>query len=500
MIRFILILLAVAFLPLTALANVTAASASAADVIDAFGDIISGQAETLFVPSGSAAWDNINFSSKTFILRGAGRGVTVISNVDADGIGRLSGRTVVRDFTFSGTVGSTSDDLWNADGQDWVFFQCHFWNTANTVLAIRYQDDSAPPRGLVRKCWFTDSRNYIASPYFNGFHAAFAAPTDLGSTNQVYYEENKFTNTVSALNVFDLLYGSKAVLRSNQFHNCFPATHGVQDDDRGPRQHETYANLFTGGTQPATMGIGGGVGIFWNNTNSGPTGDSARIWLELKRSYDSFGTGTRADGHSNWDGNLTNGIAGAVGTHTGANNASTLTDSTKSAIWVNDVFLSASPPTYNRWIYNLTDGSSGQITDNTTTTVTVTLSGGTDNDWDTGDSYKITGGYPARDQIGAGQDASEWTTAFTGAAPVQAIEGFWIWGNVGFSSPIYLLNDQGSAQTAFLLEEGRDIMLEQHPTYVPLGQHPLAPDGAVAGTITFGGGTINQGGGTITFQ
>jgi len=41
-------------------------------------------------------------------------------------------------------------------------------------------------------------------------------------------------------------------------------------------------------------------------------------------------------------------------------------------------------------IYNITDGSYGIITDNDGTTVTVaSLTGGTDNDWDTGDQYEI---------------------------------------------------------------------------------------------------------------
>lgn len=38
---------------------------------------------------------------------------------------------------------------------------------------------------------------------------------------------------------------------------------------------------------------------------------------------------------------------------------------------------------------NLTDGSSGTITDNDGTTVTATLSGGTEDDWDVGDDYDI---------------------------------------------------------------------------------------------------------------
>jgi hypothetical protein len=69
------------------------------------------------------------------------------------------------------------------------------------------------------------------------------------------------------------------------------------------------------------------------------------------------------------------------GTHTGSNNASTLTDSTQS--WATNELL-------NGTITNTTDGSSGTITANTATTVTATLSGGTDNDWDTSDAYEVT--------------------------------------------------------------------------------------------------------------
>jgi hypothetical protein len=71
------------------------------------------------------------------------------------------------------------------------------------------------------------------------------------------------------------------------------------------------------------------------------------------------------------------------GTHTGANNqTTTLTDSSQA--WVdnewNDQYI----------IYNVTDGSSAVIDDTTATTIVVTaLTGGTDNDFDTGDSYEI---------------------------------------------------------------------------------------------------------------
>lgn len=74
-----------------------------------------------------------------------------------------------------------------------------------------------------------------------------------------------------------------------------------------------------------------------------------------------------------------NGVA-ASGAHDGSANASVLTDSGES--W-----------TTNQWvgyrIYNTTDGSHGDITANTGTTITATLQGGSDNDWDVSDAYYI---------------------------------------------------------------------------------------------------------------
>ena len=71
------------------------------------------------------------------------------------------------------------------------------------------------------------------------------------------------------------------------------------------------------------------------------------------------------------------------GTHTGAADASVLTDSTKS--WTTDQWVG-----YR--IRNTTDGSFATITANAATTITGTLEGGTDNDWDASDAYIIVDG------------------------------------------------------------------------------------------------------------
>jgi len=67
-------------------------------------------------------------------------------------------------------------------------------------------------------------------------------------------------------------------------------------------------------------------------------------------------------------------------THDGANNVAVLADSTQS--WTTNEHI-------GKRIYNVTDGSSSVITANTATTATGVLSGGSDNDWDTGDEYLI---------------------------------------------------------------------------------------------------------------
>jgi len=69
-----------------------------------------------------------------------------------------------------------------------------------------------------------------------------------------------------------------------------------------------------------------------------------------------------------------------VGSHDGSANASILSDSTQS--WPIDALIG--------WtITNTTDGSSGTVTANTAITITATLSGGTDDDWDTSDHYRL---------------------------------------------------------------------------------------------------------------
>ena len=70
--------------------------------------------------------------------------------------------------------------------------------------------------------------------------------------------------------------------------------------------------------------------------------------------------------------------------HDGLANAAALTDA--SAAMTVDEFVTQ---IVTFTIHNITDTSSGTITDNTATVVTATLAGGTDNDWDIGDAGQV---------------------------------------------------------------------------------------------------------------
>lgn len=72
---------------------------------------------------------------------------------------------------------------------------------------------------------------------------------------------------------------------------------------------------------------------------------------------------------------------GETGRHDGAANAPVLTNT--NAAWTIDEHI-------GKTLTNVTDGSSTVVTSNTATTITGVLSGGTDNDWDISDVYRIS--------------------------------------------------------------------------------------------------------------
>ena len=82
-------------------------------------------------------------------------------------------------------------------------------------------------------------------------------------------------------------------------------------------------------------------------------------------------------------------LTNTEGTHDGGNNVAIMTDGGESFTTSNYVGMT---------IYNNTDGSSCTVTANDGTTITCTLAGGTDDDWDTSDTWSVA---PGPDQSGS---------------------------------------------------------------------------------------------------
>jgi hypothetical protein len=273
----------------------------------------------------------------------------------------------------------------------------------------------------------------------------------------MFFEDCVFDVTSTTGNIADAEYGGHYVFRYNDVRGGGVFCHGITSNgERGTRLLEVYQNRFnydgTGAQDPAIR-LRGGTAVVWGNAVTGgwTTWSSATIMIdsELQRFGDDIGDGNQA-------------VANGTGSHNVGSSSSALTDSSKN--WTSGAFVG--------WtVYNLTDGSRGKITANTATTVSVTLSGGVDNRWDSGDSYKITNGYPLRDQPGRGKDAAFWTWGEAG--PAQALEPMYEWDNTRDGVPVAgftLGNNSGG-----WIQEGRDVISgTRKPGYTPYTYpHPL---------------------------
>lgn len=160
-----------------------------------------------------------------------------------------------------------------------------------------------------------------------------------------------------------------------------------------------------------------------------------------------------------------------TGAHTGSNNASVLTDA--SASWTSDDLIGCR-------IYNVTDGSSVIITDNDATTVTGTLAGGTDNDWDTSDAYRIEDMYALKLYYtvttsgrvyspviywdwDSGSSQMIWKQA-TASTQMNPVDGFYVRMKVADSIPI-LFSPKKSVPSKYL-RQGWNLV---GYSYMPLG-------------------------------
>jgi len=545
-----------------------AASASNTDIDTQIDASVSG--DTIIVPSGDVTWTaGVSLDGKDLTIIGDGIGSTIIrrsSNITfwtvGDTTSRISGFDMRGSTHTNNFINANSDEFLEVDN-------CNFDSTATQIVRGVIFDNTistTPPKGVIYDCTFNGPVDVLAQnrgtdgpglgATSDGWTTASYVP---GTIDTVVVEDCTFTMNVSPSNAVDVSYGSGVVFRYNSVTSQgnsagYLETHGVNGtSQRKAVFAEFYNNNIIRDTSTAFMyPIWGRMGTFivYNNlytTINGGSFPQAYIAIDSNaRSYpladqdwdgnypqEESTTVYHHDGSDNastlsasgaswttneWQNmtiyNLTDGstasiasntsttitatlsggtdndwdlydrfivVNDTIGSHDGSSNASTLTDSGMS--WTTNEFNDG---TYTVW--NETDGSKGTITANDGTTVTATLSGGTDNDWDSGDTFKISRGYPWRDQIGTGKD----TTKYDGSFYPQGMSykfGAFEWNNlydtngdlVGDNDVDFSLVNDGSQS----LVENRDYHNDTTPGwYTALTYpHPSRSDAAATGFL-----------------
>ena len=92
-----------------------------------------------------------------------------------------------------------------------------------------------------------------------------------------------------------------------------------------------------------------------------------------------------------------------------------------------------------------------------------------------GDTFKVTNGYPAIDQVGRSQDADANTVQPQKLDPVYA------WGNTYNGKPLELKTRRFYPHEEQYIQDGRDFFNSPKPGYTPLAYpHPVVAADAAA--------------------
>jgi hypothetical protein len=468
----------------SAVSIITAASASQSAVQAAINSAKDG--DTVIIPAGTVTWSGTVSMTKAINLIGAGIGQTIITN---SSVGLLVTIAAPKKYTISGlemrSSGGGGFTYMDApfcihtagDCQLLRITACKFYNTGTEggyLLGIGDLNDSTHQYGVIDHCVFVNGKILLLGGGMGD--KSWKTETALGTEKALYVEDNSFDQPNGAFNnAIDCNYGARYVFRHNRVKDAFIMAHPLQNGDtsyfgRGTRKVEIYENAIEAtSANPlhwVAISVAAGTGVVFNNTVTNTSGDPFNYLVgldNLRTSESGSGKLTIADGGNIIDGNTA--VSGGTGTHSGADGAAVLTCAGKS--WGANAYV-------GNYVYNLTGGSKGKITANTATTVTATLSGGSRNSWNGGDSFKITNGYPTLDQIGRGPDA---TTAWVMLPPYnasyqpQASEPLYIWNNKmgGVVQTPAVLNGAGKH-----VQLNRDYYNSAKPGYTPYTYpHPL---------------------------
>jgi hypothetical protein len=397
-----------------------------------------------------SSFSMVDWEATSVVIKGAGRDTTTCTSAAATITTLATIPVEIYGITFSYSLTMTGNPL---------SFKIHDNTFASgATLSIEWTGGAGHPYGVI----YGNNLHKVtvvpqAANRFDYIHALFYQAPPLGnagstSNGVVYIEGNTYLDRGYGY-LTDAENGARMVFRYNTIQavasNANLACHSINASStysgstyvmRGNQMWEWYKNDYTNSVYSlAFTQIRSGTGVFFDNKINRSGGGLAAIHIDNDRSnYSTSYADGKCRGHFDWDGNETIDATQSVlttyygathfsGTHSGDNNAAILTDST--AAWTSSR-LAPSTTSAGTTVYNVTDGSKCLVTANDGTTITCTLAGGTDNDWDTGDSYRISDGYPCRDQIGHTYlDAELFDNNPITVSADQSLYPMYVWGN-----------------------------------------------------------------------
>lgn len=412
--------------------DVTAASCSWDDIRSAVDQAQPG--DTVHVPAGTCTWTKTFLLNKAVTLMGAGMDVTTIVNaVPNDSVSQGypnnippqfmkmgsngPGLTRITGFTFD--AGPGAKDQQN-NGQFWVSGSSPNWRIDHNGFVVNrssmitvYQ---SPAGGLIDHNRFVTLGWYMSIYGQNGGgstgDASWAQPSNLGTSNALYIEDNTFTSTsADGSPGIDGWTGEKVVARYNTFTMTRISNHGTETSTRlrSGRTYEFYNNVMNypgsgiRNTAADAIQIRGGTGVIFNNTVTGQIPQIGRFsnYRDFHAYWSPF---NQCNGYSAFDKNDVDANGQPVIYDTGtasldatyANNAIVLTSNGKS--WTTGQW-------YGYSVMNTRSGLSSIIKSNTSNTITAFTesSDGTPLAWRSGDGFKIVRALYCMDQVGLGQ-------------------------------------------------------------------------------------------------
>jgi hypothetical protein len=484
--------------------TITANSLSRSDVAAALALASSG--DTVFLPAGSSIWTNAETTTENGVtipegVAVKGAGIDQSTVVDSLGVGiwnaafYMKSNSSLSHITLKAAPSGYSGNLvliGNASG--WRIHNCKFTNIASRgVHSIGDRGGSVidgntfeavSGGGTFQLITIQGNSNYNP-PRINPSNDSWSEGPKLGSDRSVYIEDNTFWQDAQGDATLETYIGGRAVFRNNISTNFVMGVHGNDSSVRSGHVLEAYNNTFVnnlGSNNGAAFNIRGGTALIYNNTitATGPGFETVNKTSikQYRSSYQVNLANGALDGFQNDDGNQPYHATDGAGIHTGSNNATTLTDTTKS--WPIDLLQGTG--TYSTGdtqapyvVWNRTDGSRGYITTHTANTVSLTLSGGSDNDWDTGDEYVITWGYPGLDQPGwAGPTTfnkdKATDTYFTHSE--QVLTPIYIWGNTFNGSPNALPGSLAFGSYTSTVQPDSDMFIQEGREWFDDGTKP----------------------------